>query len=492
MATSTPYAPAEYAFAASIPAMPTPVPQIVAALRTVDTLDGLSDEEFAWLAKNGIERTVPTGFMLFREGDAPIGMNILLKGEVHIRRSGGGNGMFFIARMGQISGVLPYSRMKGYGGNGFSVGDLWSLDIPKELFPEMLASIPSMAQRCVSVLLNRVREVTRIEMQADKLTALGKLAANLAHELNNPASAAQRSAASLFNELREYGDRKFALGATCVSTQTCTRFQNWVDRSRSEMADYTRPDPNRGPLDTVDREAQILDWLERHHVPDAWSIAPLIAETSFPLSHLDEFAAMFPDEVLAPAMATFASSLRVERMAETVVNSTVRIFDFISAIKDYSYMDQAPIQDIDVAQSLDRTLTMFASRLEHVRIERRYDRDLPQISAYGSELNQVWTELISNALDAMENRGTLTLTTTQFGEMICVEICNTGPGIAPENLNRIFEPFFTTKQPGKGIGMGLDAVARIVQKHNGMVTVASQLNSTCFQVRVPTERAEAY
>ena len=491
MATSTPSAPSEIAFALT-PAEPTPIPGIVDALRGVETLDGLTDQEYGWMAEHGIERKAPTGSLLFREGDAPIGMNIVLKGEVHIRRTGSGNAMFFVARMGQISGILPYSRMKGYGGSGFSVGELWALDIPKELFPEMLAAIPSMAQRCVTVMLNRVREVTRMEMQADKLTALGKLAANLAHELNNPASAAQRSAASLFNELREYGDRKFALGATCVSTQTCTRFQDWTERVRKEMADYTQPDLTRGPLDTVDREAEILAWLERHHVPDAWSIAPLIAETKFPLSHLDEFAAMFPEAVLAPAMATFASSLRVERMAETVVNSTVRIFDFISAIKDYSYMDQAPIQDIDVAQSLDRTLTMFASRLEHVTVERRYTRDLPQISAYGSELNQAWTELISNALDAMEERGTLSISTSQFGEMICVEFCNTGPGIAPENLNRIFEPFFTTKAPGKGIGMGLDAVARIVQKHSGIITVDSMLDSTCFQVRVPIERAEAY
>jgi signal transduction histidine kinase len=430
--------------------------------------------------------------MLFREGDPPVGMNIMLKGEVHIRRTQTGNTAFSIARMGQISGVLPFSKMKGYGGTGFSVGELWSLDIPKGQFAGMLEAIPSMAQRCVTVLLNRVREVTRMEMQADKLTALGKLAANLAHELNNPASAAQRSAASLFNELREYGDRKFKLGATCVSTQTCGQFQSWTDRTRNEMSQYFAPDEPANPLDTVDREAVILEWLEKHEIPDAWSIAPLIAETRFPLSHLDEFAASFPPEVLAPALATFASSLRVERMAETVVNSTVRIFDFISAIKDYSYMDQAPIQDIDVAQSLDRTLTMFASRLERVNVVRQYEADLPRISAYGSELNQVWTELISNALDAMEDRGTLRLTTSRLGELICVEVCDSGCGIAQDSLNRIFEPFYTTKQPGKGIGMGLDAVNRIVQKHSGTVIVESRPGCTCFQVRVPIERAEAY
>ncbi len=186
-------------------------------------------------------------------------------------------------------------------------------------------------------------------------------------------------------------------------------------------------------------------------------------------------------------------------MAETVVNSTVRIFDLISAIKDYSYMDQAPIQEIDLAQSLDTTLTMFNSRLEHVTIERHYDPKLPVISAYGSELNQVWTELIANALDAMSlesedgtPRGTLSLKTSQLGEMVTIEITNDGPGIPPDIASRIFEPFFTTKPVGKGLGLGLDSVTRIVSKHNGFVTVDSKPGLTCFQIRLPIERARAY
>jgi signal transduction histidine kinase len=479
------------------PEVPTPVAEIVAALRHVDALDGLSDAELTWLAQHGRERKVPAGAMLFREGDPPLGMNVMLEGEVHIRRSQSGNLTFFIARMGQMSGVLPFSKMKGYGGTGYAVGNVWTLDIPKGCFDEMLAAIPSMAQRCVSVLLTRVREVTRMEMQAEKLTALGKLAANLAHELNNPASAAQRSAASLFNELREYGDRKFRLGAITHNTGTCDALHLWISDTRANMSDYLKRAEPASPLAEVDREAAIFSWLERHAVPNAWEIAPVIAETSIPITFLDEFASRFPDEVIAPAMATLASSIRVERMAETVVNSTVRIFDFISAIKDYSYMDLAPIQEIDVAQSLERTLTMFASRLAGITIERDYAPDLPHISAYGSELNQVWTELIANAIDAMtENEtdphGTLRLTTTHLGEMICVEVRNSGPAIPPENLNRIFEPFYTTKQPGKGIGLGLDTVQRIIQKHSGSVTVQSAEGATCFQVRVPIERTGAY
>jgi signal transduction histidine kinase len=421
-------------------------------------------------------------------------MNILLHGEVHVRRAKSGNVSFFIARMGQMSGVLPFSRMKGYGGTGYSVGDIWSLDVPKEMFPEMLAAIPSMGQRCVGVLLNRVREVTRMEGQSEKLSALGKLAANLAHELNNPASAAQRAAASLFTELRDYGDKKYKLGAICLSTQTAEKLQGWMTRTREEMADYLRLDPAAGgsPLAAVDREAAILAWMEQHNVPEAWTIAPSIAETRFPLSYLDQFAADFPDEVLAPAMATFAASLRVERMADTIVASTVRIFDLISAIKDYSYMDQAPIQDVDLAQSLERTLSMFGSRLAEIDVETDFDPELEPISAYGSELNQVWTALIENALDAMPNGGKLRLKTKQQSQTAVVEIWNSGEGIPPELQTRIFEPFFTTKAPGKGLGLGLDSVQRIVTKHSGFVRVESKPGATCFQVRLPIDSAQTY
>ena len=504
----------------------TPPEQIVAALRGIEVLNGLTDSEYLWLAEHGTERKVGPGVQIFREGDPPYGMNILLRGEIHVRRRQSGNISLFIARIGQISGLLPFSRMKGYGGDGYSVGDAWSLDIAKEDFPAMLAAIPSMGQRAVSTLLDRVRWVTRMEMQAEKLTALGKLAANLAHELNNPASAAQRSAASLFGEIRQFGDQKQQLGAALEQAGLCEEYQEWTRRTREKMADYNSrailPD---NPLDLADREELFRVWLEKHGVTEAWAIAGILAESPMTIAHLEELSTMLPPVVLAISAASFSSSLRVERMAETVINSTVRIFDLITAIKDYSYMDQAPVQDIDVAQSLENTLAMFASRLEHVRILREYAPSVPLISAYGSELNQVWTELIQNALEAMTPAhpvasapangstagwignqprsqvdgtgaalpvGTLTLRTSQLGEMVVVEIVNDGPGIPPEILNRIFEPFFTTKPVGKGLGLGLDSVNRIVSKHNGTVGVESKPGRTCFQVRLPIERVRAY
>ncbi|WP_263384035.1 ATP-binding protein [Granulicella arctica] len=475
------------------PKNPTPLPEIVEALRTIVQLDGLTEPEYVWLATHGTERIGEEGSMIFREGEPTSHLNFILRGEIHVRRRNSGPLAFFIGRSGQMTGLLPFSRMKAYGGDGYTVGPCWVLDINKELFPAMLAAIPSMGQRSVSALLDRVREVTRMEQQSEKLSALGKLAANLAHELNNPASAAQRSAASLFGELRNYGDWKYQLGKLCLTETESEAYRNWVTSARDRMAAYSLAAvAPASPLDTSDREDVLVRWLESHNIPSPWTIAPALSETRLPTAILDELAAVVRPETLPIALATVASSLRVERLAETVVDSTVRIFDLISAIKDYSYMDQAPIQDIDLAQSLENTLSMFGSRLVNIKVETNYDPELPPISAYGSELNQVWTALIENALDAMMGHGTLRLTTRLAGQMAYVEVWDTGPGIDPIQQSRIFEPFFTTKAPGRGLGLGLDTAQRIVSKHSGFLTVESKPGATCLQVRLPIDQAQAY
>ncbi|MGH9596685.1 MAG: sensor histidine kinase [Edaphobacter sp.] len=479
---------------AGAPAQPTPLPEIIAALRTVTQLDGLTEEEYTWLATHGNERVGPDRAILFRDNDPARNMHFILRGEVQVRRRQSGNIALFIGRAGSMTGKLPFSRMKNYGGEGFAVGPVWSLDIPDTIFADMLAAIPSMGQRCVSVLLDRVREVTRIEQQSEKLNALGKLAANLSHELNNPASAAQRSAASLFGELRAYGDQKYRLGNLCLTEKESNDYRDWVKTARTRMSAFSSAHSQgpQSPLAVTDREDVLVRWLEAHNVPQPWTIAPALSETNLPIDLLDELATITRPEVLPVAVATVASSLRVERMAETVVDSTVRIFDLISAIKDYSYMDQAPIQDVDLAQSLENTLVMFNSRLKEVKVELNFDPELPPVSAYGSELNQVWTALIENALESMNYMGTLKLIAHLNGSMALVEVWDDGPGIDPSIRSRIFEPFFTTKAPGRGLGLGLDSVQRIVSKHSGIVTVESKAGATCFQVRLPLDRAQAY
>ena len=474
------------------PAQPTPLPQIVAALRTISTLDGLTEDEYMWLATHGTEFVGEDGATAFTEGSPADHMAFILKGEIHIRRHNGGPMMMFIGRSGQMTGKLPFSRMITHAGEGHLVGAGWSLQIHQDLFPEMLAAIPSMAQRCVSTLMDRVREVTRMEQQAEKLAALGKLAANLAHELNNPASAAQRSASSLFSELRQYGDQKYRMGNLCLPDSLTSRYRSWIVNVRAAMAEHSAKRSATDILAESDHELELVHWLESHNIPNPWAIAPALAETGLPITHLDELADIMTSEALPVAIATVASSLRAERMAETVVNSTVRIFDLIRAIKDYSYMDQAPIQDVDLAQSLENTLVMFKSRLHDVTVETDFDPALPPVGAYGRELNQVWTSIIENALDAMHDKGTLRLKTRLQGQMAFVEVWDSGSGIEPELRSRIFEPFYTTKAPGRGLGLGLDTAQRIVQRHSGYINVESRPGATCFQIRLPLQQAGAY
>ena len=476
------------------PAEPTPLPTIVAALAAMAPLAQLAPHEHEWIARHSEERKGAAGAILFHEAEPACHLVFLLDGDIHVRRRQAGPMGLFIGRAGQLNGKLPFSRMTHYGGEGYAVGNVWALRLHQDLFPELLATIPALSQICVSILLDRVREVTRLEQQAQKLSALGKLAANLAHELNNPASAAQRTAASLFAELRQYGDKKYKLGALCLTPETAASMHAWMRRVRDQIADFSNPDPleGQGVLGPIDREAEMLIWLQRHNVPDAWEIAPWLAESRMPVAELEGFAANYPEEVLGPAMGTLASSLRVERMAETIVNSTVRIFDFISAIKDYSYMDQAPIQAVDLAQSLENTLSMFSSRMLDVKVVRHFSPEVPLIRAYGGELNQVWTALIENALDAMPAGGTLQLRIAPAGQFALVEVWDTGDGIPEELQSRIFEPFFTTKTVGTGLGLGLDTAQRIVNRHSGFLRVESRPGETCFQVRLPLDRAEAY
>jgi signal transduction histidine kinase len=474
--------------AVTAPATPTPVEEIAAALERIGPLHGLSYEDRIWLARNGREQVAAAGEALFEEGTPAEHMMLILKGEIHVRRQHGGPMALFIGRAGQMTGILPYSRMKSYGGQGTAMSDVWALLIHKSLFPEMLLAIPSMGQRAVTTLLDRVREVTRIEQQAEKLNALGKLAGNLAHELNNPASAAQRAASSLFTEIRASRQNRFKLVNLCLSEKQIQDAQAW---EQNMIARATQPE-NLTVVSVITREDNIRGWLTAFSCEDPWEVAPQLAELGVTVPDLDELRAIIGEEATCITLQYFARFLRTSRAVDTLVNSTARIFDLISAVQTYSYMDRAPILEVDVPAGLDATVQMFQSRMSNVHVIRDYEPNLPRISAYGSELNQVWTALIENALDALGNHGDLKLTCRLEGEMLLVEIWDTGPGIPPELQDRIFEPFFTTKPPGQGLGLGLDNAMRIVRKHRGHLSVNSEPGSTCFRVRLPLDQLQAY
>jgi signal transduction histidine kinase len=470
------------------PACPTPVEEIAEAIERIGPLHGLPFEDRLWLASHGEEVVVEAGSILFEEGATANRMMLILKGEIHVRRQRGGPMALFIGRTGQMTGLLPFSRMKSYGGQGFAVSPVWAILIHKSLFPEMLNAIPSMAQRVVSTLLDRVREVTRIEQQAEKLSALGKLAGNLAHELNNPASAAQRAASSLVTELRANRQNRFKLVNLCLTDEQIRGIEDWEQRILSRPLQHGAPDA--GAL--ITRDESLRTWLTALQCEGTWEVAAQLAEQAVTVADLDALRTLLEPRETCIVLQYFARYLRGSRSVDTLLNSTDRIFDLISAVKTYSYMDRAPILEVDVPAGLDATVQMLQSRMIQVTVERDYQPDLPRISAYGSELNQVWTALIENALDALGNQGLLKLTCSLEGEMLLVEIWDTGPGISEDLQDRIFEPFFTTKAPGQGLGLGLDNAMRIVRKHRGHLGVRSEPGSTCFRVRLPLDQLQAY
>ncbi|MGO8759135.1 MAG: sensor histidine kinase [Terracidiphilus sp.] len=477
---------------AASPAVPTPIELTVAAIQAIGALHDLPLDDRLWLARHGQELKANAGDILFEEGAPAEHMMLLLKGEIHVRRQHGGPMALFIGRTGQMTGLLPFSRMKGYGGQGFAVTPVWALLIHRSLFPEMMAAIPTMAQRVVSTLLDRVREVTRIEQQAEKLAALGQLAGNLAHELNNPASAAQRAAASLQAALRANRASRFKLMKLHLAEEQIVRLAAWEERILKRAGDSLEPAAESAALDFIAREESLRAWLKDVDCKDAWETAAQLAEQGVTPADLDELRGFLGAAECCLSLEHFTRYLRSARAAETIGYSTARIFDLIGAVKDYSNMDRAPILEVDVAAGLDATLQMLRSRMSQVEIERDYEPDLPRISAYGGELNQVWTALIENALDALGSRGKLRVACKREGDMLLVEIWDTGPGIPLELQERIFEPFFSTKAPGKGLGLGLDNAMRIVRKHRGHLSVKSEPGSTCFRVRLPLEQLQAY
>ncbi|HZB88765.1 MAG TPA: ATP-binding protein [Terracidiphilus sp.] len=473
------------------PACPTPAEQIADAIDRIGALHGLTLKERLWLARHGEEVVAEPGGILFEEGSPADRMILILKGEIHVRRKSGGPMELFIGRSGQMTGYLPFSRMTVSGGQGYAATAVWALTISKSLFPEMLEAIPSMSQRVVSTLLDRVREVTRIEQQAEKLTALGKLAGNLAHEFNNPASAAQRAASNLVTDLRSNRQNRFRLVNLCLDEAKIRAVENWEQRVLSRRIETQ----DAGEL--IAREDALRVWLSDLPCEEAWEVAAQLSEQGVTLDDLHALRRTLDAREACVTLQFFARYLRSTRSVDTLLNSTARIFDLISAVKAYSYLDRAPIIEVDVPAGLDATVQMLQSRMSNVTVERDFQPELPTISAYGSELNQVWTALIENALDALGspstgNQSTLKLTCRMEPDMMLVEIWDTGPGIPAEIQDRIFEPFFTTKAPGAGLGLGLDNAMRIVRKHRGHISVRSEPGSTCFRVRLPMDQLQAY
>ncbi|HEY8559812.1 MAG TPA: ATP-binding protein [Pyrinomonadaceae bacterium] len=476
-----------------MPVAPAPdhsVTDCVEALRRVSAFSDLPAEQLEWFIDNSEEVEYDAGDFVFQKGDPPDWMVIYLEGEVQARWDEHNLDDFvYIARAGdpatEISGKLPFSRMKEIEINGRAVVRTRVLRFPSRLFPELIERLPALAERLVWIMLDRTRESIQMDERRDKLMALGKLSAGLAHELNNPAAAARRTSDELARMLEELRLADLDLCRHELAREQRERLADFELAAINENAPEVR-----NALDLNDREDAVAGWLEAHQVAESWQLAPVLAEAGVTPEKLERISENIPPAALQDVLRRVALQISAAKSVKEIRTSVTRISELVGAIKEYSYMDQAAVQKVDLHQGLDNTLLILKYKLKKKNVEvlREYDADLPPITAHGSLLNQVWTNLIDNAVDAMPaSGGRLRIKTRLEPEDILVEIRDNGAGIPPEAQPHIFEPFYTTKGVNEGTGLGLDAVSRIVRKHRGDIRFATKPGDTCFEIRLPLE-----
>jgi len=440
-------------------------------------------EAVEWIAGQMEVRRYEAGDVIAREGDPAREFVVILQGELHFRPSAYDE--IIVTTAGQATGVLPFSRIKTWVGRGWAAQATRIGAMDASHLPELVYRAPLLAQRLVSQMTDRTRAFTRMEESSNRLLSLGKLAAGLAHELNNPASAAVRSSARLREVLTER--RKYAIAMLGkVLPEGVSEIIADITQTISECSE------SPGTIDALERadlESDLAEQLESLGVPG--ELSPGLVDARITAEQIRPLASLVSRDVLTLGLRILVADHEIVCLTRELEEASRRISDLVQAVKSYSYMDQSPVAEVDVEQGIDVTLRMFQHQLKHgVQVSRQFAHNLPRIRANGSALNQIWTNLIDNALDAMENLPpeqpkVLLVRTCAEPTGILVEIVDNGPGIPTDVQSRIFDPFFTTKPVGEGTGLGLDIVQRIIRNHKGSIRVESSPGRTAFQVRLP-------
>ena len=460
------------------------------ALRRVPLFKELPEGKLAWISDHGEEIRLEPGTRIATQGDPPDGLYVVLEGETEWKRKVGTQDDF-VVKLGEgsvLAGLIlvldaPYPTT----GRAVTPVRLFKLDVPS--FWEMIRICPEILRRILATSVERTEPHGSISQQHAKLISLGTMAAGLAHELNNPAAAVDRSAKEARKAFREASFRAVRLGELEMSPAE----RAFVAGLPDEVAERAGGVPDLDALERSDREDEVALWLEDHGLEEAWKLSSTLVGTGLDVDWLEELAGRLSgEETLGDVLAWLVSQLIGDELLGEIQQASARISELVGAVKSYSHMDKASQKEADVHEGLENTLVMLGHKLKkgNVRVTRDYDENLPRVCAHGSELNQVWTNLIDNAIDAVQGDGNIKIRTAGENDRVLVEISDDGPGIPEEIRERIFEPFFTTKDVGKGTGLGLDISYRVVEELGGDIRVLSEPGDTRFQVRLPAKPAE--
>ncbi len=451
-----------------------------AELRRVDVFFDLQDDHVEWFLSHAQEESVLAGDTFVRQGDPPDWMFIFLEGFFQWRGEFGGDTVSLPAQAGDVSGAFPFSRMKKFTVTGRALTDGRLVKFPACRFPELVQRMPELTTRLVAIMSDRIRDGARIEQQRDRLVSLGKLSAGLAHELNNPASAAKRAADQMRHTLARMRSASSELWRQPLDDSCKARIEEmeiWLLQSGATKLDGLALSDLEEGLDSI---------LRRHGHGDSWKMSAAFAECNMTPDMLSSLLAHVDSGAARAALVRIAACAELSCLLNAIEGSTARISELVRTIKEYTHMDQAEVQNVDIARSLETTLSTLAHSLHAgIKVQCSYEAIPLLVNTSGTELNQVWTNLIENAVDAMPGGGELRVRTFHEDNYVVVEIGDSGSGIPSEVRPYIFDPFFTTKGVGEGTGLGLNTVQTIVRKLGGNIQVSSMPGDTRFQVWLP-------
>jgi signal transduction histidine kinase len=463
-------------------------PATIDELRKVFALSELPDDHLQWILERSELTEYADGDVIAKYGEVSDRMIFILEGGLDFYMNVNGRQVFYLSfkndeQSGGVTGLLPFSRMKIMPGYAYATGPTRGISLNKKYFQELERMNPDLIQRLIGYMTERARFFATTQLQQEKVSALGKLAAGIAHELNNPAAAINRISAELSKRLNMNYELTGKLLHNGVQNAHIQRIRQFIDDRKESPAPI-----NKNAMHLMEIEDKLSDWFGQHRYTEARQASETFAEAGITAEDLNQIMADISEDSFIPVIDWFENLLSSRRIVKDLEEASVRISNLVGAVKSHVQMDRTnELQATNIHSDIENTLTLLGYKLrdKNIKVRKSFCDDLPEVPAFVGELNQVWTNIIDNAIYAMEKNGELTIETSCNTKNVNIKIVDNGSGIPPEIISRIFDPFFTTKKVGEGTGIGLDLVNRIIKHHQGEIKVNSKPGRTEFDICIP-------